>query len=155
MRPSALVALLLAAVTLGACSGSFNRADSGTVIGAVAGGIIGNQVGDGAGRTVATIAGAAIGGIVGHEIGAALDQQDRMYAQRAEFSALEEGRSGEPVSWRNPDSGRYGEVIPDRSYERAGNTCREYTHRVYIDGRPQTMRGTACRERDGTWRNVG
>ena len=34
-------------------------------------------------------------------------------------------------------------------------SCRQYTHTVYIDGRPQTMRGTACRNPDGTWQAVG
>jgi surface antigen len=27
-------------------------------------------------------------------------------------------------------------------------------HRVWIDGRPQQMRGTACRNPDGTWTQV-
>jgi surface antigen len=27
-------------------------------------------------------------------------------------------------------------------------------HKVYIDGQPQAMRGTACRNPDGTWTNV-
>jgi len=27
-------------------------------------------------------------------------------------------------------------------------------HKVWIDGRPQTMRGTACRNPDGTWTQV-
>jgi surface antigen len=27
-------------------------------------------------------------------------------------------------------------------------------HKVWIDGRPQAMRGTACRNPDGTWTQV-
>jgi surface antigen len=30
-------------------------------------------------------------------------------------------------------------------------TCRQYTHTVYIDGKPQVTRGTACRNSDGSW----
>lgn len=41
----------------------------GTVIGAVAGGIIGHQVGKGSGNTAATIGGAMVGGAVGNRIG--------------------------------------------------------------------------------------
>ena len=40
----------------------------GTVIGAVVGGLLGNQVGKGDGRKAATVAGAVAGGIAGHEI---------------------------------------------------------------------------------------
>ena len=83
-----------------------------------------------------------------------MDEQDRRLAQQAEFAALEEGESDRPRRWRNPDNGRYGEVVPGRPYKRGDIDCRDYTHTVYIDGRPQTMRGTACRNPDGTWRNV-
>ena len=130
------------------------KADTGTVVGAVAGGIIGNQVGKGTGRVLATAAGAFVGGVVGHSIGRSMDDQDRMLAQQAEYEALERGQSGVSRPWRNPESGHYGEVVPSRAYRRAGNDCRDYTHTVYIDGRPQTMRGTACRNPDGTWRSV-
>lgn len=41
---------------------------AGTAIGAVVGGLLGNQVGGGKGRTLATVAGAAGGGYAGHEI---------------------------------------------------------------------------------------
>jgi len=32
--------------------------------------------------------------------------------------------------------------------------CRQFTHTIYIDGKPQTARGTACRNPDGTWQPV-
>ncbi|MDP1645559.1 MAG: glycine zipper 2TM domain-containing protein [Thiobacillus sp.] len=41
---------------------------AGTAIGAVAGGLLGNQVGGGSGRTLATIAGAAAGGYAGNQV---------------------------------------------------------------------------------------
>ncbi|MCE5233008.1 MAG: glycine zipper 2TM domain-containing protein [Mizugakiibacter sp.] len=41
---------------------------AGTAIGAIAGGLLGNQVGGGKGKTLATVAGAAAGGYAGHEI---------------------------------------------------------------------------------------
>lgn len=150
----ALVACL--PLLLAACGpGGATKQDSGMVVGAVAGGLLGNQFGKGGGRVAATMAGAVIGGIVGSEIGRSMDQTDRMLAAQAERDAFERGRSGQPVSWRNPDNGRYGEVIPDQPYRRGPQDCRDYTHRVFIDGRPQVMRGTACRNPDGTWSNVG
>ena len=41
---------------------------AGTAIGAVAGGVLGNQVGKGDGRTAATVAGAVAGGAIGHSV---------------------------------------------------------------------------------------
>lgn len=40
----------------------------GTVIGAIVGGVLGNQVGGGSGRRAATVAGAVIGGAVGNNV---------------------------------------------------------------------------------------
>ena len=55
-----------------------------------------------------------------------------------QMQALETGPSGAPVAWRNPDSGRYGNVVPGPAYQASGATCRQYTHTVYIDGTPQS-----------------
>ena len=152
MRLKLTCALLLLPLAMAGCA---NKQDSGLAIGAVAGGVIGNQFGGGKGKIATTALGAVIGGIVGSEIGRSMDKQDRMLAQQAEFGALERGESGRPHSWRNPDNGHYGEVIPGPPMRRGYEDCREYTHRIYIDGRPQAMRGVACRNPDGTWRNVG
>lgn len=155
MRVKTAAVLLLGAASVAGCGPEGpSKADTGLVVGAVAGGIIGNQVGRGSGKVVATAVGAVVGGIVGSEIGRSLDQRDRMLAQEAEFAALERGRTGERTPWRNPDNGRYGDVVPGAPFTRGSANCRDYTHTIYIDGRPQTMRGTACRNPDGTWRNV-
>lgn len=148
-------AAVLALVALLALAGCETKQDSGALIGAMTGGIIGNQFGKGSGKAGATILGAVVGGIVGSEIGRSLDERDRYYAQQAELAALERGRAGERMPWRNPDSGRYGEVVPGPAFHRGPQDCREYTHTVYIDGRPRVMRGVACRNPDGTWSNVG
>jgi surface antigen len=67
------------------------------------------------------------------------------------MAALDSGAPDVPVSWRNPDSGRYGTVVPGPAYERNGRRCRAYTHTVTIDNRPQTVRRAACRNADGGW----
>ena len=155
MRRSTLCVALAMPLALAACGPDANKQDAGTLVGAVAGGVIGNQFGRGGGRVAATLAGAVVGGIVGNEIGRKLDARDRELAQRAEYDAWERGQPGRPVRWRNPDNGRYGEVVAEAPYRRGESDCRDYVHRVYIDGRPQAMRGTACRNPDGTWSPVG
>ena len=155
MRTSRLVAVAAIGLTLmTGLTGCETKQDQGLAVGAIAGGLLGNSVGRGNGRPAATIAGAVIGGIVGSEIGRSMDKTDRLLAERAARDAFERGQTGAPVAWRNPDNGRYGEVIPMAPYRRGYEDCRDYEHRIYIDGRPRVMRGTACRNPDGTWRNI-
>jgi surface antigen len=157
-----LLALGLAA-TLAACAGSPDgfgpgpKENTGTLLGAGSGALLGAAVAGGG--TGNRLAGAAVGGLlgslIGNRIGASLDDEDRQRAYAAQLSALEGGPSGAPVSWRNPDSGRYGTVVPGPAYADAGRNCRSYTHTIYIDGKPQTARGTACRNPDGSWTPLG
>ncbi|MCB1522098.1 MAG: glycine zipper 2TM domain-containing protein [Hyphomicrobiaceae bacterium] len=152
-RVSNIIAIALAALVAAGCGPDGpSKADTGLLVGAAAGGMIGSQAGRGSGA--GALAGALIGGIVGHEIGSALDEDDRLRAREAEYEALENGQSGSPRSWRNPDNGHYGDVVPNRPYKRGATDCRDYTHTVYVGGRQRTMRGTACRNRDGTWSSV-
>ena len=60
----------------------------------------------------------------------------------------------ERVTWQD-SRGYRTEIEPAGWYEDdRGNDCREFSQTIYIDGRPQAMRGTACRNPDGTWTNV-
>ena len=147
----ALVGLLLSACAGNPQTGSGPHENTGTLVGAVSGAVVGSQFGRGSGRVASTVAGAAIGGLIGNRIGAALDDEDRTRAYEAQIQALESGASGAPVGWRNDDTGRRGTVVPGPAYQRNAMTCRQYTHTVYIDGKPQLTRGTACRNPDGTW----
>ena len=157
MLKTKMIAALAAVTVLSGCNNvDASKQDQGLVGGAVAGGILGNAAGRGGGRPAATILGAVVGGIVGSQIGRSMDRQDRILAQQAEIMALERGEAGRPTPWRNPENGRYGEVVPMQPYERVGyGRCRDFTHTIYIDGRPEVMRNTACRNPDGTWRTVG
>ena len=54
--------------------------------------------------------------MIGNRIGAAMDDEDKRRAYAAQVQALESGPSGAPVAWRNPDSGRYGSIVPGPAY---------------------------------------
>jgi len=149
----------LAGLLVSACAGNPQTAtgpheNTGTLVGVAGGAAVGSQLGRGSGRVVSTAAGATIGGLIGNRIGAALDDEDRTRAYQAQMQALESGASGAPVGWRNDDSGRHGTVVPGPAYQRNAMTCRQYTHTVFIDGKPQVTRGTACRNADGSWAAV-
>jgi surface antigen len=156
MHNGGTVLLVVVGLSAAACSSDTGPKEvGGTVVGAAAGGVLGNLIGGAAGNRVAgTLAGAALGGFLGNRIGASLDDEDKRRAYAAQVQALETGPSGAPVAWRNPDSGRYGNVVPGPAYQANGTQCREYTHTVYIEGTPQTQRGTACRNPDGTWTTI-
>jgi len=149
------VGVMLLATSLTACAADPNapKQNTGAVAGAVAGGILGAALGGrGTGSRLAGAAiGAAAGGLLGGAIGASLDEQDRQRAYAAEMQALESGAPGAPVGWRSDHTGYYGTVVPGPYYERSGLRCREYSHTIYIGGRPEIARGTACRNPDGTW----
>jgi surface antigen len=82
---------------------------------------------------------------------AALDPRDRPAASAAQLRALQFGEPGAPVAWRNPETGHHGTIVPGPPYQSNGQTCREFSHTVYVDNRPQTGRGSSCRNPDGTW----
>lgn len=129
------------------------REGVGALGGAVAGGLIGSQIGDGTGQVLATVGGAVLGGLLGAELGRQLDRQAQQYFYQAQFQALEAGRPGAPIAWQSP-SGPRGQVVPSQPYQINALVCRDYTHTVYIDGQPEVLSGTACRQPDGSWRDV-
>jgi surface antigen len=157
MRFVRLSGAVIVATSMAACAatpetGQGAKENTGTLLGAVAGGLIGSQFGGGTGEHIAAgLAGAAVGGLIGNRIGASMDDDDKRLAYMAQIQALENGRSGAAVPWRNPDSGRYGTVVPGRAYQSNGLQCLEYTHTIYIDGKSHVARGSACRNPDGTW----
>ncbi len=84
-------------------------------------------------------------GVVGAAIGRGLDDKDRQTAIAAQQEAV---ASGARKSWKGAH-GAYGFIVPGP--ENAG--CRDYTHRIFIDGRPQEAKGQACQKGDA-WRVV-
>ncbi len=148
MKKSGLIfiSLVLALPSVGCAT----KEDTGTLIGAGTGALIGNQFGRGGGKVAATVAGAVIGGFVGNRIGASMDEEDRRRAAEAQYAAFEDGQRTE---WRSPN-GHYGYVTPRRSYSYQSMSCREFEQTVYINGQPETMVGKACRQPDGTWRET-
>ncbi len=82
-------------------------------------------------------------GVLGGPIGQALDERTALTAIAAQQEAV---ASGTRKSWRG-DAGAYGFVTPGAE----NGSCRDYTHEIFINGRPQEAKGQACRQ-DGEWR---
>jgi surface antigen len=84
-------------------------------------------------------------GVVGGAIGQSLAEKDRAAAIAAQQEAVS---SGSRKSWRG-EKGAYGFVTPGAE----NGSCRDYTHKIFINGRPQEAKGQACRE-NGEWRVI-
>jgi len=140
-----------ATLALTACETPPTKQQVGTVGGAVVGGVVGSTIGGGTGRTVAIVAGTIAGGLIGNRIGQKLDEADRVKAAQA----LETSQTGEKTSWKNPDSGEQYAITPTRTYETSGAPCRDFTFVANVEGKSETVQGSACRQSDGTWKTKG
>ncbi len=120
---------------------------AGTVVGAIAGGLIGSQFGHGGGRAAATVGGVFLGGAVGHSIAGDMDCQDRQYAFRTYNQGLE-GNIGQRYQWRDP-RGHYGYFTPTREYHHHHRWCRDFEEGVWRHDHWVVRTGTACRFDDG------
>ena len=116
--------------------------------GSVVGGFAGSQ------QRTSPAAGQAIiralgGGLVASS-GGQLSSQERQQALEAEYKALEYAQVGQPTMWGDLQ-GRHGEVRAATPYRVGSQDCRQYTHTIVLGAQPQVLRGTACRNADGSW----
>jgi surface antigen len=133
-----------AAAQADGCSGRDHA--GGTILGAIAGGVIGGAVSHGNGGAV--VGGAILGGLAGNAISRDIDCEDRSYAERSYYDSFH-GRVGERYNWRHGRN--YGYVTTTREYWRGRQLCRDFTQVVYRHGREYERYGTACRRRGGDW----
>ena len=156
MRTAATFAgIAMMATALSGCMTAGPREGAGTVIGgglgAVSGGLIGGALGGSGGAAVGAVLGGVAGGLTGNAIGRDLDERDRDLAYAAQTAAFE---SGQRRPWRGAH-GVYGYVEPGPEYVEERGTCRNFNHRIYVNGRPTTSGGIACLRPDGVWQIVG
>ncbi len=147
---STIAAITAASLALAACENPPTKQQTGTVAGAVVGGVVGSTIGGGTGRTVAIVAGTIAGGLLGSHIGKRMDEADRIKAGQA----LEATRTGETSAWRNPDTGDKYAVTPTTTYKTVNGPCRDFTVNATVDGKPEKVEGTACRQEDGNWKQT-
>ncbi len=140
--------LFLSLALAAAAPGCATKEEQGTVFGASTGALLGGAMSRGSPAGV--IGGALVGGFIGNRIGKSMDDEDRRRAYEAQTAAFERGDRAE---WRSPN-GHYGYIEPQPVYYYHDMRCREFTQTVFVNGRPETMVGRACRNPDGTWHEV-
>lgn len=131
-----------------------NNVPGSTAAGALAGGLIGNQIFHGEKNSFAgVLAGALIGGIIGNKIGNYMDEQDKVNMK----SAIVNTPVNQQASWTSDKSGPNGQPVtytvrPVRNYQANNEYCREYQTTVTVGGKAQQAYGKACRQPDGSWK---
>ncbi len=160
MRKAFVAAVAAVAVALSGCasgsgSGGIAKRDAGAVLGAIIGVAAGSKIGKGDGRTAAMILGALGGAALGQRIGAWLDEVDRARVAHV----LDRVPTGTRVTWRSRTGARIA-VEPGPRFRARPEPqaepveCREYVVLAEIGGRAEKIRGTACRQPDGSWKAV-
>jgi surface antigen len=151
MTPWTVVAVAALCGLLAACADSGPKSNFGSVAGTLSGGLIGSSS-----RAAEPAPGAAplLAAWTGSAAGARLDDADRRLVSQAEYDALESTAAGASREWRNPANGHRGSVSPGPAYSVNQYTCRDYVDQITVDGRTDTVRATACRQPDGSWRPI-
>lgn len=111
-------------------------------------GVLSSWTGDSKKAAKTSVLAALGNGLVGN---ASLEPADRKQALQAEYQTLEYSPAGKVVEWKNGSGSRAGEVVAAQPYQVGSQNCRQYTHTIRIEGTPQSARGTACRNEDGSW----
>ncbi len=157
MKASKIVLVFAVAALLSACADNQNNQKQtlGTVLGAGLGALAGSQMGSGKGKLVMVAIGALGGAFAGGQLGKSLDDVDRIKANQTQQKTLENNKDGVSSTWNNPNTGHTGRVTPTKTQKVAsGEYCREYEHEITVDGRQEVVKGTACRQPDGSWRVI-
>src|SRR6185437_4541834 len=122
-----------------------NRA-GGTVLGAIAGGVLGGVASHGNGAAIA--GGAIFGGLAGNALSRDIDCDDRDYAGRAYEDAFD-GEVGQRYEWQGRH-GAQGYLVVNDEYRRDGRECKDFTQVVWRHDERFERNGTVCRHH-GEW----
>tara|TARA_Y100000310_G_C20094557_1_gene539863 strand:+ start:41 stop:514 length:474 start_codon:yes stop_codon:yes gene_type:complete len=152
---SKVVATMVALGLLGGCA-NMNNAQQGQLLGVGLGTIAAHNLSKGhKDRGLALVVGALAGGIIGQQVGAHLDARDKQMYGHTMQHTLERSPDNFRGSWSNPNSGHSGSVIPTHTYKTTnGQYCREFQTSVVVGGETQRGYGTACRQYDGSWKII-
>ena len=96
-----------------------------------------------------------LGGVAGGVIGNNLGREDAERHARTNLSALDELHQGQTESWSDDRTGNHGSTTVVRVVSHDdGEVCKSYRETVHAGSQNVTRDGTACRYPGGTWRVV-
>lgn len=145
-----LVAMSASLMLLSGCANQrWTRGDTGAVLGGAATAAVAHEVSEGSSnQTIYTAAGAIVGAILGRRLGRSMTNQDRQRFGRT----LATNSAGQTNYWSNSSTNNTYRVTPTSGTYKTGNrTCRQFKMRATVNGQPDHVTGTACRQPDGSW----
>ena len=77
-----------------------------------------------------------------------MNKEDEMVMQ----DVFENAPTGQTVGWQNPDTNIPYQMTVTNTSSNSGSHCRQYQTVGIVEGRKETMVGTACRQPNGTWK---
>ena len=150
------MAVGLVMLALAGCTSSSDRDNmvaTGTIFGAIAGGLIGYQlIGSGTGRFFSAALFGAGGAAGAYYAAQKLLPEDKVQMNNAGYESLAIVPIGETSQWSNPETGNSGSFTPTRAFlSRDGQPCRELTAVLSVEGEEHETQQTACQMAEGTW----
>lgn len=149
-------ALIVAGASMVISCSSTNSQSENTTIGAVSGAVIGgvaaSAIGAGTGQVVAIGVGAIAGALIGGYVGHSMDHSDNMQTTYT----LNHTPKNKTHHWVNKSTGAKYSMTPTtgRVAVNGQANCRNYNMTATMNGKQQTIHGTACRQADGSWKSV-
>lgn len=120
-----------------------NKAQQGATVGGLAGATIGALTFKD--KLLGAAVGAGVGVLMGYIVGNEWDKSDEKKVQQT----LEKGKSGQPETWTNPDTGASYSATPNHPYMEENRVYRDIVIKDEKDG--NTVMAKAWRDDKGVW----
>jgi surface antigen len=147
VKTNLLVLSLMASFGLQSCAENGTNQQTGTIVGGIAGAVIGSQFGKtGSDRALAALGGAAAGALIGNWIGSQLDAADRQRHLAAVQAAALNRRA---ESWSNPNNGTSGTAANVEPLS-ARPGCYSSDDTIVVNGQSKSSKNTYCTQANGT-----
>ncbi|MEO5354958.1 MAG: hypothetical protein H7835_17330 [Magnetococcus sp. XQGC-1] len=109
---------------------------------------MGSLAGPGKNRLENSLIGGVAGGLLGYAMGNEAEKQGRVVINQT----LETAPSRTTTTWVNPETNITYLVTPQPAVQTQGRICREVNIQASIDGKQETLSGLSCRDEYGQWR---
>lgn len=140
-----IASALMLTFLMGSLAACANKAQTGAGLGALTGATVGALTSKN--KVSGAAIGAGIGLLLGYMAGNEMDKHDKEQIS----NALENQPSGQPMAWKNPDSGNTYEATPSPAYVQNDKIYRDIYIKANVDGQEKDVKAKAYRAADGQW----
>jgi surface antigen len=132
-----------------------NKLAVAAVTGGAAGAYIGWNIFGGGSALLGALAIGGLGAGAGYLAADTLLPRERDSLHRATYQSLEGADDGQAAAWKSTDTDATARITPVRSFVgRDGQPCREFVIQYQLGESRESIRRTAARAVDGSWRTT-